>query len=666
MADVVLVTGVSRYLGGHFARRLTADPSVSRVIGVDVIPPPHDIGGAEFVRADIRNPMIGKIIAQAEVDTVVHMNVIATPTHAGGRTSAEGDQRHRHDAAARCVPEGAEHPPARREVLRRRLRLQPARPGDVHRGHGRQGAAPRPGSARTPSRSRATSGASPGAGPTPRSPCCASPTSSARGIRTSLTDYFSLPVVPVPFGYDARLQFVHEDDAHRARCCGPRPAERRHRQHRRGRRHHGAPGGRPSPAGRSLPVPLHGRRAARQRRQAARAGRLLAPTRCSSSPSAGAGHHPDARGARLRAAVHHPRGLRGLRSRHRARPCPAPRSPGLAVSGVAGTAAHAIGHVWASGRNALMAAPTPGSARRPGRGPRVGRSGPPRPKPLTAQPAPATAGADGRRRGRRARPRRARRRRCRPAPAATRAPAAKQRRGDRAAATPAPSTRASSRRLPSRRRGDAVRRGGARRRGSDDTPAAGPPAPDPRQRKPHRPHPVAKAVRASGRGQAGPARPAPRRRAPASAPQPRARPAAPARRARTAHRGRRTPRREPSRAAPPPSHAGLRCPASRTLLDAGVGVLRVGCRGRRARRPRTSSARSPQTLAFLRRRLTGDYAVDEFGFDEDLTEHVFLPAAAAALPEVVPGRGPRHREHPRRGRRAGRRQPLRHRRAWTR
>jgi len=30
-------------------------------------------------------------------------------------------------------------------------------------------------------------------------------------------------------------------------------------------------------------------------------------------------------------------------------------------------------------------------------------------------------------------------------------------------------------------------------------------------------------------------------------------------------------------------------------------------------------------LAFLRRRLTGDYEVDEFGFDPDLTEHVLLP-----------------------------------------
>ena len=30
-------------------------------------------------------------------------------------------------------------------------------------------------------------------------------------------------------------------------------------------------------------------------------------------------------------------------------------------------------------------------------------------------------------------------------------------------------------------------------------------------------------------------------------------------------------------------------------------------------------------LAFVRRRLTGDYTVDEFGFDEDFTEHIYLP-----------------------------------------
>ncbi|ASO18110.1 1-acyl-sn-glycerol-3-phosphate acyltransferase [Actinoalloteichus hoggarensis] len=36
-------------------------------------------------------------------------------------------------------------------------------------------------------------------------------------------------------------------------------------------------------------------------------------------------------------------------------------------------------------------------------------------------------------------------------------------------------------------------------------------------------------------------------------------------------------------------------------------------------------ARAAEALAFLRRRLTGDYRVDDFGFDPDLTDALFLP-----------------------------------------
>ena len=39
MGRVVLVTGVARYLGGRLAQVLQDDPSVERVIGVDVVPP---------------------------------------------------------------------------------------------------------------------------------------------------------------------------------------------------------------------------------------------------------------------------------------------------------------------------------------------------------------------------------------------------------------------------------------------------------------------------------------------------------------------------------------------------------------------------------------------------------------------------------------------------
>jgi UDP-glucose 4-epimerase len=36
------------------------------------------------------------------------------------------------------------------------------------------------------------------------------------GLKTGLTDYLSLPVIPTPMGFDARLQLLHEDDALRA------------------------------------------------------------------------------------------------------------------------------------------------------------------------------------------------------------------------------------------------------------------------------------------------------------------------------------------------------------------------------------------------------------------------------------------------------------------
>src|SRR4051812_47905335 len=43
------------------------------------------LGRTEFVRADIRNPLIGKVIGSASVDTVVHMNISSTPAGSGGR-----------------------------------------------------------------------------------------------------------------------------------------------------------------------------------------------------------------------------------------------------------------------------------------------------------------------------------------------------------------------------------------------------------------------------------------------------------------------------------------------------------------------------------------------------------------------------------------------------
>ena len=212
MTRVVLVTGVSRYLGGLFARAISHEPGVDRVIGVDVIPPPHDIGRTEFVRADIRNPVIARVIAETAIDTVVHMNVIATPLSAGGRVSQkEINVIGTMQLLAACQKASS----VRRLVVKSSSAVYGTSPRDPAMFTEDTGpkALPRSGfgkdsvevegyvrgfSRRRPDVEVATLRFANIIGP---------------GIRTALTDYFTLPVIPTILGYDARLQFVHERDA---------------------------------------------------------------------------------------------------------------------------------------------------------------------------------------------------------------------------------------------------------------------------------------------------------------------------------------------------------------------------------------------------------------------------------------------------------------------
>jgi UDP-glucose 4-epimerase len=212
MAEVVLVTGVSRYLGGRFAQALSKNPDITRIVGVDVIPPPHPIGRAEFVRADIRNPMIGRIIVQAKVDTVVHMNVLATPMSAGGRVSQkEINVIGTMQLLAACQKAQT----VRRLIVKSSAAVYGSSARDPAMFTEDTGPKIMPSSGfgkdsvEVEGYVRGFSRRRPEIGITMlRLANVIGP-----GIKTAFTDYFSLPVLPVPFGYDARMQFVHEDDA---------------------------------------------------------------------------------------------------------------------------------------------------------------------------------------------------------------------------------------------------------------------------------------------------------------------------------------------------------------------------------------------------------------------------------------------------------------------
>lgn len=206
-----MVTGVARYLGARFARLLGDDPAVDRVVGVDVVPPTHDLGRCEFVRADIRNPVVAKVISRANVDTVVHMNVLATPLDAGGRApQKEINVIGTMQLLAAC--QKAQR--VRRLVVKSSTTVYGASPRDpvMFTEDMAPKVSPRSGYAKdsveVEAYVRGFSRRRPDVGVTTlRFANFVGP-----AVRTPLTEYFTLPVLPIVLGHDARLQFIHEDD----------------------------------------------------------------------------------------------------------------------------------------------------------------------------------------------------------------------------------------------------------------------------------------------------------------------------------------------------------------------------------------------------------------------------------------------------------------------
>ncbi len=208
---VVLVTGVSRDLGRRCASAIAEDPSVGRVIGVDVVPPRGDVGDVSFVRADIRNPVIAKVIAKEDVDTVVHMSVIATPGSVGGRHTMKdlnviGTMQLL--AACQKAPRVSDLIVKSTTTVYGASNRDPAmftedmEPRRAARAGYAKDVAEIEGYVRGLARRR--------------SDCRVTVLRCANVIGphvvSPLMSYFRLPVIPTVLGYDARLQFLHETD----------------------------------------------------------------------------------------------------------------------------------------------------------------------------------------------------------------------------------------------------------------------------------------------------------------------------------------------------------------------------------------------------------------------------------------------------------------------
>ncbi len=212
MGQRVLITGISGHLAGKLARRLEQDAEVEYLVGVDLDEPRLDLERLEFVRADIRNPLVVKVLQTTEVDTVVHLNLLATPAGLGGR----GQMKEINVIGTMQLFAACQRAERLRKVVMKSTTavygsgaLDPAMftedmeaRSEPLRGYGKDSveaeAYARGFGRRRPDVDLTILRFANFLGPE---------------IRSAMTRYFSLPVIPTPLGFDPRLQFIHEDDA---------------------------------------------------------------------------------------------------------------------------------------------------------------------------------------------------------------------------------------------------------------------------------------------------------------------------------------------------------------------------------------------------------------------------------------------------------------------
>ncbi len=213
---VVLVTGACRFLGAYLTARLVQNPLIENVIAVDAIAPSKDLqrrmGRAEFVRADIRNPFIAKVIRNSDVDTVVHAAAASYAPRSGGRaTLKELNVMGALQLFAACQ----KAPTVRRVILKSTSEVYGSHPHDpvVHTEDSSSRRPPGEGFARD---SIDIEGYARGLGR--RRPDIAVTilrlaNMIGPAMDTALSRYLSGPLVPTVLGHDARLQLLHEQDA---------------------------------------------------------------------------------------------------------------------------------------------------------------------------------------------------------------------------------------------------------------------------------------------------------------------------------------------------------------------------------------------------------------------------------------------------------------------
>jgi UDP-glucose 4-epimerase len=208
----ILITGIASYLGSELARRLETDPEVEHIVGLDTRKPRATLERTDFIEADIRNPVIAKLIPQAGVDTVVHNQIVRVlgpgmSSRAAHEINVIGSLQllaacERSDTVRAIVIRGSAgiygaEPAAPQFFTEEMTRLYPLRTR-FQRDVGEIENLFETYSRRHPEVICTMLRYQPSIGP---------------GVETQFSRYLSLPLPPTYLGFDPRIQLVHEQDA---------------------------------------------------------------------------------------------------------------------------------------------------------------------------------------------------------------------------------------------------------------------------------------------------------------------------------------------------------------------------------------------------------------------------------------------------------------------
>jgi UDP-glucose 4-epimerase len=202
---------LSTYWGGRVAQALERRPDVDVVVGLDTQEPRIELERTEFVRADTTHSIIARIVRATQVDTIVHTHLIVDSTRVSGRRLHEINVIGTMNLLAAA---GASQSPVRKVVLKSSALVYGANASDPY--FFREDMA-RTGPARTNverSLLEVEAFVRDFADDNPHIGVTLLRFANVLGddIDTPFAAALRRPVVPEIFGFDPRVQWVHEDD----------------------------------------------------------------------------------------------------------------------------------------------------------------------------------------------------------------------------------------------------------------------------------------------------------------------------------------------------------------------------------------------------------------------------------------------------------------------